>query len=172
MMCRIILSGPFCTGKTSIMERLKERYSIPKLIDDTTRPRRLSEQLDFPYHFISESEFQKRASCGYYFETATCNGYHYGVPKKLLFEQERWSLDILSSSWYLYKDLPGVIGIYLEPPSIEELRRRARLRGDSQEAIEQRIQLFLEEEESSMPYRICSCSLEQMMREIAKILPL
>jgi guanylate kinase len=170
-MCRIILSGPFCTGKTSIIKLLSEKHNIPKLIDETTRPMRKTEQPGFPYHFINEMEFQKRLANHYYFETVNFNGFFYGVPKNSLFEHEKWSLDILASSWKFYKDIPEVIGIYLEPPAQEILIQRARLRGDSEEHIANRLLLLQDEKEIDFPYRISAqISLEQTLIEIEKII--
>ena len=170
MPCRLILSGPFCTGKTSIIKVLSEKHQIPKLIDDTTRPMRAQERPGFPYNFIQEREFRERLDRNYYFETVTFNGYFYGVPRKSL-EQDKWSLDILESSWGFYKDLPGVIGIYLEPPPIEVLVKRAQLRGDSTKHIEDRLLLLQNQSAISFPYHIPSqTTLEKSVEEIEKIL--
>lgn len=57
---KIILSGPFCTGKTSLIQMIQERWKIDKIVDDTTRTMRNGEREGFPYHFISEKDFLSR----------------------------------------------------------------------------------------------------------------
>lgn len=173
MTCRVIFSGPFCCGKTSLIEKLEKEYGIPKLIDDTTRKQRPNERDGYPYNFISEETFQEREKKGYYFETITFNGYKYGAPKKPLFENPRWALDILSNSWPAYQNIPHVIGIYLAPPPIEELKRRARLRGDSEEKIQQRIEALKDEDPRGFTYRIPPQeSLEKTYEIVKSILKL
>lgn len=151
--CRIVLSGPFCCGKTTIREML-ERDGIPKLIDDSTRPMRRDENQGFPYHFISKEEFENNKSNGYYFEAVVFNGNHYGVPRDVLFNRPKWSLDLLSKSWKHYKNIPNVVGIYLEPPSVDELVKRAQARGDTNEHIIKRIASLKDEDSSDFEHRI------------------
>lgn len=152
--CRVVFSGPFCCGKTTIIEMLAQEHQIPKIIDDSTRQMRPNERQGFPYNFISREAFLQREAEGCYHEAVVFNNNHYGVPKGPLYQQERWSLDVLSKSWKHYKDIPGVIGIYLEPPSEEELIRRARHRGDSEERIRERIEALKDEDPSEFTYRI------------------
>lgn len=153
MFCRVIFSGPFCTGKTTLMEKLEKEYGTPKLIDDSTRPMRPNERQGFPYHFIAEEEFLNKLNNEEYFESVHFNGYYYGVPKAEL-AKNKWTLDVLSTSWKHYKDIPYVIGIYLESPGEEELIRRARKRGDSEEKIRQRLEALKDEDPSEFIYRI------------------
>lgn len=168
-MKRIILCGHFCTGKTTILKYLWEKHRIPKIIDDTTRPMRKNETQGFPYNFISTEEFQKRIDEGYYFEHVKFNGYNYGVPKNALLEQKDWCLDVLASSWPHYQHIPGVIGIYLEPPPIEVLIERARLRGDTEDHIQQRLELHQDEELVKLPIQIPSyITLEKTIEEVEK----
>lgn len=173
MTCRVLFSSPFCCGKTSIIEMLERDYGIPKVIDDTTRKMRPNERPGYPYNFLSEEAFKEREKSGYYFETITFNGYRYGAPKKPLFENPRWALDILSKSCPEYRKIPDVIDIYLIPPPVEELKRRARLRGDSEEKIQQRIEALKEENPSGFKYYIQPQeSLEKTYEIVKSILKL
>lgn len=144
---KIIVSGSYCSGKTSLIQMLQEKQGIPKLIDHTTRPMRDHEREGFPYHFISKEKFQENANKKCYFEWIEFNQNYYGVPKKQLFDAESWALDILSSSWKEYKGhVPGVLGVYLESPDEETLKSRARQRGDDEKKIQERLQLHRQEE--------------------------
>lgn len=152
--CRVIFSGGFCCGKTTLIKMLAEQYGIPKIIDDSTRDMRPGEEPHFPYNFISEDEFQRRLDTGYYFESVVFNGRRYGIPKASLLK-EKWSVDLLSTSWKLYMNIPGVIGIYLEPPKdLEILKQRARARGDAEHKIMERIESLKQEDPSEFIHRI------------------
>jgi|GEM_PF-952233 len=145
---KIIVSGGFCTGKTSLINMLQEALGIPKLIDHTTRPMRPGERDGFPYHFISRKDFEENLAANFYYEWVEFNHHYYGVPQDQVFDTESWTLDILSTSWKNYQNkVPGIVGIFLESPSEEILMKRAHARGDRNENIQKRI-LHAKEENS------------------------
>lgn len=138
--CKIIISGYFCTGKTSVMELLQQNYSLKKPKDYTTRSMRSNEREGFPYSFISEEKFLELERIGKLFDPIMHAGNRYASDREALFSDGPWVMDILPDSWPVYSQIPGVIGIYLIPPSHDILNERAIKRGDSLESINRRIE--------------------------------
>lgn len=153
--CRLLFSGGFCTGKTTIITRLMEEFPIEKLPDYTTRAMRPGERQGFPYTFLTPEQFEEYDSKDLFFEQITFNGKRYGIMKSDLHRMPHWMLDVLWSSYPAYKkEVPDAIGIYLEPPSREELIRRARERGDSEEQIAKRLECLKEERPEGFDYTL------------------
>ena len=134
---RIIISGGYCAGKTSLLKLMEKNLGIPKLIDHSTREMRTEEQDGFPYHFISRNEFKKNISLGKYYDWVEFCGNYYGVLREEVFGQKLWSLDTLTATWLnKYKNkVPGVYGVFLQSPSYKIILKRARDRGDHVEKI-------------------------------------
>ena len=138
--CKIIISGYFCTGKTSVMELLQQNFGLKKPKAYTTRQMRPNEKEGFPYSFISEEKFSELERIGKLFDPITHAGNRYAGDREALYADEGWVMDILPDSWSIYSKIPGVVGIYLIPPSKEVLRKRAIERGDTPESINRRIE--------------------------------
>lgn len=79
----IIMIGPSCSGKSSIIRKLMEMkpgmFAIPKSV--TTRARRPGES-DDEYQFVTEAEFQKLLDNGELLESAEYCGNYYGLSRK------------------------------------------------------------------------------------------
>lgn len=170
MTCRIVISGYFCTGKTSVMEMLSKEFHLKKPVDYTTRNMRPNEREGFPYTFISKEKFLELAGNNLVFDPIEHAGNHYAVDLKSIMEGKRWIMDILPDSWEVFKKIPGVIGIYLIPPGEAELRRRAAVRGDLAESIEKRLKAVKLQDLESYDYVIePQASLEDLHRKIRGI---
>jgi guanylate kinase len=77
----IVLIGESASGKSTIEKELVRRgYS--KIVTYTTRSPRLNEIDGIDYHFITEEEFHKLESQGFFAELATYNGWNYGTAKE------------------------------------------------------------------------------------------
>lgn len=136
---KVIVSGGFCSGKTTLVRQLQENLGIPKLIDHSTRQMRFKEQQNFPYHFIERNNFELNIRNDYYHEWIEFNGNYYGVPKWKLFKYKLWAVDIVSSSLPFYEAFPGSISVFLESPPKELILERAKNRGDTEEVISSRL---------------------------------
>ena len=168
---RILISGPFCTGKTTLIKRVIQELSIPKLIDDATRPKRAGERDNFPYHFITKEEFEKNIENNDYYEWINFNGNYYGVPKDKIYLQRTWIMDILSSSLPHYKErIPGLVSIYLQQPPEHILVERARSRGDSEENIRKRLEALKDEDPTHYDYVIPDVNLDEKFRILKMII--
>lgn len=136
----VVISAPSGGGKGSIIGRVMK--SDPRLvysISATTRPPRPGERNGRDYLFLSESEFDQWLEDGQFIEWAHVHGRRYGTPKAPLEELLKTGHDVL-----LEVDVQGmrsvreaglgrVLTIFIEPPSLEELERRLRKRGDLSE---------------------------------------
>lgn len=147
----VVISGPSGAGKTSVCRALKENPSVEFSVSATTRAMRAGEQDGVDYHFLTRSAFEQRLAEDQFLEHAEYNGNLYGTP--------RWPMDdaLARGKTFLVEievdgtrqlRRRGVEGLYLfiEPPSIEELRGRLERRGTNGAVeIAQRVRIAEEE---------------------------
>jgi len=82
-------------------------------------------------------------SRGEFLESAEVHGYRYGTAKRVISEALSRGHDLLLEiDWQGAQQVrrlhPDCVGIFILPPSIEELERRMRARGQDAEAVIQR----------------------------------
>jgi len=144
----IILSSPSGAGKSTLAKRLMAwdqtlRFSVSA----TTRAPRLGEVDGREYYFRSHEDFAAMIAAGDMLEHAEVFGNFYGSPKgPVVAAMEAGRDTLFDIDWQggqqvrnssLGKD---VVSIFILPPSITELERRLRTRGqDSAEVIEGRM---------------------------------
>jgi len=144
--------APSGAGKTSLVSALLERESNIRLsISYTTRAPRQGETDGREYHFIARAEFERMIAAGDFLEHANVYGNYYGTSRRWIEDQIAGDHDVLLEiDWQGAKQLrglfPHMVGVFILPPSLEELRRRLQVRGkDSPEAIEKRMASAREE---------------------------
>ncbi len=149
----IVISAPSGGGKTTLCEQLlAARPGITRVITCTTRPPRPGERDGVDYHFIDEMTFAKRLAADEFIEHATVYGHRYGVLKVELLNRLNRGQDVL-----LQVDVQGaatirararldpelnraLVTVFLTPPTLAELERRLRTRGqDPPEVIQKRL---------------------------------
>lgn len=146
-----IVSAPSGAGKTSLTRAL-----IPKLaelrikaaisVSYTTRAPRPGEQDGVHYHFVDEAEFLAMIARGDFLEHAEVFGRRYGTGRSktetLLAAGSHVILDIdWQGGRQIKQKVPQAYGIFILPPSLAELERRLRGRGqDKDEVIAARMQ--------------------------------
>jgi len=144
----IIITAPSGAGKTSITHYLLNQHHVLTFsISATTRQRRGTEVDGKDYYYISVESFQQKIMNNDFAEwEMVYEGKYYGTLKT---ELERiWNenkipiLDIdVKGAIHIqqqYKD--QTLSIFIEPPSVEELKRRLESRGtESPESIATRI---------------------------------
>ena len=144
----IIITAPSGAGKTSITKYLLNKY--PQLsfsISAATRPPRGKEQDGVDYYFISTEAFQQKIQEDAFVEwEMVYEGKYYGTLKSEL--QRIWDnyqtpmLDIdIKGTIHVQKQFAGnSLSIFIEPPSVEELKRRLESRGtETAESIQTRL---------------------------------
>jgi guanylate kinase len=143
----LVLAAPSGAGKSSVSRALLEREPDLRLsVSCTTRQPRPGEQEGVHYFFREREEFQRMIGAGELLEWAEVFGRFYGTPRAAVEQALAAGRDVLFDiDWQghrLLRDaLPGdVVGVFLLPPSLEELERRLHGRGqDSAEEIARRM---------------------------------
>ncbi len=143
----LVLAAPSGAGKTSLSRALLEQEPALKLsISVTTRAPRAGEVDGVHYHFINQARFEAMAAAGELLESATIFGRaSYGTPKAPVLAALAAGRDVLFDiDWQgfrqLREKLPGdVVGVFVAPPSMDELEARLRARGDSAEEVARRM---------------------------------
>ncbi len=141
-----IVTAPSGAGKTTLVSGLLEREPQVRLsVSYTTRAPRAGEVNGQHYHFIDVPGFRALREKGEFLEWAEVHNNYYGTSKRWLEEQTRAGRDILleidwQGAQQVRKVFPKAVGVFILPPSVEELERRLRGRGtDSEDVIARRV---------------------------------
>ena len=135
----LVISGPSGVGKGTIVNHLKEMYknNNKKLylsISCTTRNPREGEEDGREYYFISEEEFKRRIKENDFLEyNKYGTGKYYGTPKSTVLKYLSDGYDVIleidiNGYKQIKENFKDAIGIFIMPPSIDELFNRLRNR--------------------------------------------
>jgi len=121
-----------------VLRALSDRRAFYFSVSVTTRPRRQGEIDGVDYSFISFEEFEAMRAAGELLEWASYSGSLYGTPRELVFEHLARGTDVLldievHGAMQVKAAVPDALTVFLMPPSIEELERRLRSRGDTEQ---------------------------------------
>ncbi|ANQ87112.1 guanylate kinase [Azoarcus olearius] len=141
-----IVTAPSGAGKTTLVRGLLDRDPQVQLsISYTTRAPRPGEQDGREYHFVDVPTFRALRDRGEFLEWAEVHGNYYGTSRVWLKEQLAAGRDtLLEIDWQgaqqVRKVFPDAVGVFVLPPSLEELENRLRGRGtDSDDVISRRL---------------------------------
>jgi guanylate kinase len=146
----IIVSAPSGTGKSTIISWLMKEHPELNLafsISCTSRAPRGTEKNGVEYFFLSPEEFRQRIDNGEFLEyEEVYEGRFYGTLKAQVERQleagQNVVFDVDVKGGVNIKNFYGdkALSLFIQPPSIKELRRRLEGRGtDAPEVIDQRI---------------------------------
>ena len=152
----IVMSAPSGCGKSTLIDMLLQEYhDIVYSISCTTREPRGEEEDGLDYHFLAKERFEQLIGENAFLEYAKVHDNYYGTLKapivEVLAEGNSMILDIDVQGAAKVRDyvrsLPntdplkiGYVDIFINPPSLEELRERLEHRGtDSRAVIEKRL---------------------------------
>ena len=172
-------SGP---GKTTLKDLvIKDFPDIKYSISATTRKPREGEIDGVHYFFKTKEEFEQMIKDDALVEYNLVHGNYYGTPKsfveKTLAEGNRvlFDLDVFGKVNF-DKVYPDATGIFILPPSDEELERRLRGRGtDSEEVIQLRLanakkEIEFAKTKGKYEYTIVNDDLQKAADELRAIL--
>jgi guanylate kinase len=142
----IVLTGPSGVGKGTLLRSLMKQH--PELylsISATTRQPRPGEVDGQHYYFVSRDKFEQMVAAGELLEWAEYADNYYGTPRLSVERQiQQGRLVILEieviGARKIHETFPTALRIFISPPSLAELERRIRDRGqDSEDAIARRL---------------------------------
>jgi guanylate kinase len=147
-----VVVAPSGAGKTSLVSAiLGSERGIRLSVSYTTRAPREGEVDGREYHFVSRGAFEAMIAAGDLLEHANVYGNYYGTSRKWIESELAGEHDVLLEiDWQGARQVrrlfPGMVGIFILPPSLEELRRRLTARGkDSPDSIARRMASAREE---------------------------
>ncbi|MBL8428908.1 MAG: guanylate kinase [Dechloromonas sp.] len=141
-----VVAAPSGAGKTTLVRMLLEQETAVQLsISYTTRAPRPGEENGREYHFVDATDFQAMIGRHEFLEWAEVHGNFYGTSKKWIADQLAADQDVLleidwQGAQQVRQLFPQAIGVFILPPSMEELTRRLTGRGtDSADVISRRL---------------------------------
>ena len=146
----LIVSAPSGSGKSTIVQWLMREHPELRLafsISATSRPPRGTEQHGVEYFFLSPEEFRQKIQEDAFLEyEEVYEDRFYGTLKEQVERQlaagQSVVFDVDVKGGLRIKEFYGerAMSLFIQPPSVEELRRRLEGRGtDSPEQIEERL---------------------------------
>lgn len=134
----IVISGASGVGKGTVLGLMMEkRKDLRFSVSATTRDPRPNEVDGVHYYFITKEKFEEMITAGEFLEYDAHAKNYYGTPRAQAEEKLQHGhvlLDIEpNGAAQVRKSAPDATLIFIMPPSVEELERRLRGRGDTPE---------------------------------------
>ena len=153
-----VFSGASGVGKSTVLKRVMERRTdLTFSVSATTRAPRPGEVDGESYYFVTKEQFEAMIARGEFLEYDAHMANYYGTPAAQAEEKMKKGSVILdiepNGAFNVRKAMPDAVLIFIAPPSLEELERRLRGRGDTnEEQIRLRTQRVQWEMEQSKRY--------------------
>lgn len=174
-----IISGPSGVGKDTIIKEVLSRTEDVKLsVSCTTRLPRVGELPGVDYNFVSKDYFEQLIAQDALLEYAEYCTTYYGTPKEPVEQMLQNGIGVILKiervgMEKVIRIYPDAVTIFIEPPSMEELRRRIVCRNtDSPEAVQKRLKRAEEEISLSGDYKhhVISGELETAIEEVCSLI--
>ena len=173
-----VISGASGVGKGTVLGRvMEERQDLAFSVSATTRAPRPNEVEGVHYYFVTMDRFREMIENDEFLEYDLHAKAGYGTPLKQLEEKLRTHHVVLDiepkGAAIVRKKRPDATLIFIMPPSVQELERRLRSRGDTDE---EQIQIRLErarweiEQRSWYDYTVVNDDLDRCVREVLNII--
>ena len=173
-----VISGASGVGKSTVLSKVMgERPDLRFSVSATTRNIRPGEVDGESYYFITKDKFLDMIEKHEFLEYDAHMDNYYGTPKGQLEEKLQKGSVILdiepNGAFNVRKEKDDAVLIFIAPPSLEELERRLRSRGDtSEEQIQVRQARVAWEMEQSKQYDyvVVNDVVERCAAEILEII--
>ena len=173
-----MVAGPSGSGKSSVVKGLRDRLDVDFSVSVTTRLPRPGEIHGEHYDFISRRDFEEMIENNELLEWAEYNNRFYGTPTAPIEEALGAGRDVLleidiQGARQIRDQRPDAVMFFITPPSIGDLEKRLRRRGDtSDEDIEDRL-VIAESEMAEAPdlfdHIVVNDNLEQAIEDVLKL---
>jgi guanylate kinase len=175
----IVISGPTGSGKTTIARKLVSGCrDMVFSISHTTRLPRPGEKDGVDYHFVDEKAFMDKARRNEFMEWARVHGYCYGTHSSEWEKAKKASLDLVldidvQGGMQILKADPGVLLIFILPPSFDEMLKRLSKRNEEKSFdLKTRLETALKELDfaKAYHYNVVNEELDRALRQVKEIL--
>jgi guanylate kinase len=173
-----IVAAPSGAGKSSLVNAVLAADAQLRLsISYTTRAPRPGEQNGREYQFVDRDTFLAMAAAGDFLESAEVHGNLYATSQRQIDAIRAGEHDaLLEIDWQgaqqVRRIYPEAVGIFILPPSIEELGRRLIARGQDPDATIRRRLAAAEEEMShaaEFDYVIINKDFDEARQDLAAV---
>jgi len=133
----IIISGPSCSGKDSVIaELLKRNKNMTRLVTTNSRPKRPGEKEGWDYYFVNREQFEKLIAENAFYEWVEYRGSYRGGQKKHVKQALKsgkdvlWRIDVRgvkNIQKRVRKEIPNCIFIFLTE-TLDVLKKRMKKR--------------------------------------------
>ena len=174
----VVISGASGVGKGTVLKRMMEkREDLVFSVSATTRPPRPGEVDGVHYYFVTRETFEDMIAKGEFLEYDEHAENYYGTPRGQAVEKMASGVVLLDiepmGAKQVRSAMPEAKLIFIMPPSVQELERRLRGRGDTPE---DQIRIRMEranweiEQNSWYDHVVVNDDVERCVDEILKII--
>ena len=174
-----VITAPSGAGKSSLIDALlKDDPQLRLSVSYTTRAPRPGEVNGREYHFVDDKTFLAMLERSEFLESAEVHGNRYGTSQAVIREALARGQDLmLEIDWQGAQQVrrlyPACVGVFILPPSVAELERRMRARGQDTDEVIRRRMSSAEEEISHSPefnYAIINKDFDEAKRDLQAII--
>ena len=173
-----VISGASGVGKSTVLAQvMAARKDLRFSVSATTRDIRDGEVDGESYYFVSKDKFLDMIEKNAFLEYDAHMDNYYGTPKSQLEDKLQYGSVILdiepNGAFNVRKEKEDAVLIFIAPPSLEELERRLRGRGDTSEEqikIRQARVAWEMEQSKQYDYVVVNDVVERCAAEILEII--
>tara|TARA_Y100001954_G_scaffold46880_1_gene49099 strand:- start:187 stop:762 length:576 start_codon:yes stop_codon:yes gene_type:complete len=176
----IIITAPSGAGKTTLIREILKNYNNIKFsVSHTSREIRDNEKNGVDYYFVSKQEFKRGVELEQFVEWNFHFDCYYGTSKSEIIDSINRKIPLLleldvNGAIAIQKLYPNqTISIFIEPPSLDDLKIRLEKRGsDSKDKINRRLQRieFELSHKSNFDFTVVNDKLEVATNQILEII--
>ena len=173
-----VISGASGVGKSTVLAQvMAARPDLRFSVSATTRKIRAGEVDGESYYFVTRDKFLEMINKNEFLEYDAHMENYYGTPKGQLEEKLQKGSVILdiepNGAFHVRKEKEDAVLIFIAPPSLEELERRLRGRGDTSEEqirVRQARVAWEMEQSKQYDYVVVNDVMERCAAEILEII--